>query len=450
MPLRRSPPGPEPEKLFIFEKQTASQIWETYYKDIPLEVFRRLVSYDPTSPDPKKDLTGAYSKYLFDLWKKDPSADHPETKTILRRYDFLRTNNMVPQEEALFSARSVDALRQMVNRIEGAHFEIIGMSEGRLLVRTTSKKANKLFGMKSKWCTTWDNDSHWNQYSVKGPIIILIHGDFSGGLTYESIAGLDEEWQAVFPSTGYGLEIRNQSNDNMQPSLKEFKHLCGKILGDLEDYLAGLGTPLDEFKDEDEEPFLAWELLVRPNVDSWGHERPWYVSFRFKSTDENGGTVDRHSFEGRIFTAHGGGKAASIAKPIVKSLGLDISKAYVHIGSDLNTLLDFLSEFLYDEETLGTMVDNSTLTSVSSFEEGLGGVKFGGVLFDSSSDLAGLLPLLFEAMGWPVSSISSAGGITLVGDGKGPGKDHWASVLSPEDLAYAKAEYPSLFSGKED
>ena len=223
------------EELLI-EALTPQELHDGFYKDIPMEIFTKIVQADPTTLN---DRVGTYSKWLLNLYKKDKNVASDEeladSYVFLKAYDKAKTAGKIDRKD-INSFKSVDELYTYLESKGAADpSEVISKRGAEKKIKADAEKvfeddkwtiivpkthaASCFYGASAKWCTTSrDSDHHFKQYSSQGPLYILI-----------SKKDPNVKFQFHFPSKQFA-NVRNDmdsyedrmENDIQDPKVEEF------------------------------------------------------------------------------------------------------------------------------------------------------------------------------------------------------------------------------------
>lgn len=180
----------ESEGYFIDEAKASLQdIYQKYYKDIPVNDFNKLVSADPTA---KPNEMGKFGKWILNLYRngKLKVGDTPELDYALSY--FVKFYNKIEKKD-INQYHSVDELYQVIKpftedpnqatsktdanrktKEEGA--EKFYEDDIWLVIIPKTEEASCLYGKGTKWCTAaTEGGNKFNEYNQSGNLYININ-----------------------------------------------------------------------------------------------------------------------------------------------------------------------------------------------------------------------------------------------------------------------------------
>ena len=195
-------------KSFLNEA-SSEELYIKYYRDIEREIYRAIISSDPTSTEKKN---GKYCKWLLDLYRslgKEGMRKTNEQKVMLEDLYkikdalvlFSRYGNrvekkqiqqykdynelvsvMVPFEK---NVEEENNSKDLYKDIKDNQTEKVYEDSEWLVISPKTKEASCFWGMGTKWCTaaTEDNKNRFNSYNSRGSLYIFIdkiHKDDKG------------------------------------------------------------------------------------------------------------------------------------------------------------------------------------------------------------------------------------------------------------------------------
>ncbi len=172
----------------IFESvMDLDDIYNKYYRNqMNRDIFRVIISYDPTS---RPNKLGKYSKWLLNLYdlKKENLEDFYKATEYLKLYD--RFKHTLPIEKRnINNIVSLPVLARIIEPFEEPAPELLSSDENKkkafvksfknfdLYIPTTYEQSRDL-GRGTKWCTAADSkdgEATFFHYNNKGTIYILI------------------------------------------------------------------------------------------------------------------------------------------------------------------------------------------------------------------------------------------------------------------------------------
>lgn len=181
----------------IISESKVGNIYDKYYKDVPLDVFYDIIKADPTTPlkDNKPDKLGQYSKWLLALQKKGNlrKEDIPKANEYLKLYHDLKTKNLIPNDfrdvgkiADLPAMYALNAQYGGTGKVKDDEHYLLNdpyflntnkaekFFENRrwLIVIPTTFDASKFYACTSQWCTRFSEN--YDHYTKDGPLYILI------------------------------------------------------------------------------------------------------------------------------------------------------------------------------------------------------------------------------------------------------------------------------------
>ena len=167
---------------------TIQQIYNSYYKHIPLNVFNAAVAADPTSYNQWKIVkVGNFVKWILKLytngsWK---SGDSYETKDFLTK--FIKYKSKLPLEKRdINKYNSIHNLYSLIQTLEGQGVKsqteikregaevVYEDSEWKIVIPHT-EEASCIYGANTKWCTAGREDNMFDYYNKQGLLYININ-----------------------------------------------------------------------------------------------------------------------------------------------------------------------------------------------------------------------------------------------------------------------------------
>lgn len=96
--------------------ESLEEIRDKYYKDIPEDVFTRLVALDPTFHE-KKDKMGNYGKWILNLYKKDLLKEEDEYKVTEYLEEFEQVKNHL-EDKDIGKYKTLQELSKALNTVD--------------------------------------------------------------------------------------------------------------------------------------------------------------------------------------------------------------------------------------------------------------------------------------------------------------------------------------------
>ena len=193
---------------------TIQQIYNSYYKHIPLNVFNAAVAADPTSYNQWKIVkVGNFVKWILKLytngsWKV---GDSYETMDLLTK--FIKYKSKLPIEKRDINRyNSVSELYSLIQTLEGQGVKsqtdvkregaevVYEDSEWKIVIPLT-EEASCIYGANTKWCTAGRESNMFDYYNKQGPLYININkitGD-KYQFHFESDSFMDAEDDDISP-----------------------------------------------------------------------------------------------------------------------------------------------------------------------------------------------------------------------------------------------------------
>ena len=241
----------ESEGYFIDEAKASLQdIYQKYYKDIPVNDFNKLVSADPTA---KPNEMGKFGKWILNLYRngKLKVGDTPELNYALSY--FIKFYNKIEKKD-INQYHSVGELYQVIKpfaedpnqatsktdanrkaKEEGA--EKFYEDDTWLVVIPKTEEASCLYGKGTMWCTAaTEGENKFNEYNQSGNLYININK--KTGKKYQFFFG-EKEGSEKIP------EFRDEENSELKTPLnktigipEQLIHFYCKATNNIYGYLA--------------------------------------------------------------------------------------------------------------------------------------------------------------------------------------------------------------------
>lgn len=175
--------------MLLMEAMALGDVYNTWYSDIDEDIFKQIVSADPTS-GPNK--VGKYSKWLLKLYKTNNLKLEDLYKATEYLNYFIKFNNRIEVKDI----NRYKSLPELYNAIRGfmenPEQATSNSDEARQIKKSEAKKVYEdnewvvivplthraacYYGKGTQWCTaSKDNDDYFNQYNSQGPLYININ-----------------------------------------------------------------------------------------------------------------------------------------------------------------------------------------------------------------------------------------------------------------------------------
>ena len=193
---------------------TIQQIYNSYYKHLPLDVFNAAVAADPTSYNQGKVVkVGNFVKWILKLYQNNAwkSGDRYETKDLLSK--FIKYKSKLPIEKRDINRyNSIHNLYSLIQTLEGQGVKtqsdvkrdgaevVYEDSEWKIVIPHT-EEASCIYGAHTRWCTAGRTRNMFEYYNDEGPLYININkqtGD-KYQFHFESEQFMDAEDEKIFP-----------------------------------------------------------------------------------------------------------------------------------------------------------------------------------------------------------------------------------------------------------
>jgi len=175
----------------FFSAMTLEEIHSKYYNNIPFNIFKKIISLDPTYK-PNKKGTGSYSKWLIKEYQQNPSLINDTSITVmLDKFNQLKNKRILSDNQVdIMRIPNIQSLKEIVDKYSLSDIKskqdlkkeeksnikkLYDDSEWLLLIPLTHK-ASCVYGANTKWCTAGKNsEDTFNDYSDEGSLYILIN-----------------------------------------------------------------------------------------------------------------------------------------------------------------------------------------------------------------------------------------------------------------------------------
>jgi len=167
---------------------TILNIYNSYYKHIPWDVFVDAVAADPTSYNQGKVVkVGNFVKWILKLYQNNTwkPGDSYETKDLLSK--FIKYKSKLPIEKRDINRyHSITELYNLIQTLEGQGVKsqkdvkkdgaevVYEDSEWKIVIPHT-EEASCIYGAHTKWCTAGRENNMFDYYNQKGPLYISIN-----------------------------------------------------------------------------------------------------------------------------------------------------------------------------------------------------------------------------------------------------------------------------------
>lgn len=182
---------------------TPQEIYNSYYKDIPFDVFTQIVSSDPNTTKSGEELKkiGKYSKLLLTMFKKGnlKIEDLPKAAEYLTyvykhqlSLDVNKIRNLSDLYDVVKSYYTKDArdLSTVLKALSPEDYRMVHQDEKWTIFVPLTEKGACYLGINTEWCTAWgpqslnpdyrDRDSRFSYHNQKGYLYIIIsNSDFN-------------------------------------------------------------------------------------------------------------------------------------------------------------------------------------------------------------------------------------------------------------------------------
>lgn len=199
----------------IVLEATPDQIYDSYYKDIPLNTFRQIVLSDPGTLKDGQEIKkiGKYSKLLLSMFKNGnlkiedlPKANEYLSYVYKHRVplDFNKIKKLVDIYEIVkkFYIKDTKNMKEILRALGPEDFDVVFKDEKWTIFIPKTQKGACYLGVNTQWCTTWgemslnpdhkNRKSHYENYKEKGTLYIIINN-----------SDLNEKYQLHFESKQY-------------------------------------------------------------------------------------------------------------------------------------------------------------------------------------------------------------------------------------------------------
>lgn len=203
---------------------TPQEIYNSYYKEIPFDVFTQIVSSDPNTSKSGEELKkiGKYSKLLLTMFKRGSlkiedlpkateyltyvykhqlSLDVNKIKTLSDLYDVVKS----------YYTKDAKDLTTVLKALTPEDYKVVHQDNKWTIFVPTTEKGACYLGINTEWCTAWgpqslnkdyrDRESRFTYHNQKGYLYIIINN-----------SNFDEKYQFHFETNQY-MNINDQRID---------------------------------------------------------------------------------------------------------------------------------------------------------------------------------------------------------------------------------------------
>ena len=167
---------------------TIQQIYNSYYKHIPLDVFNAAVAADPTSYNQEKVVkVGNFVKWILKLYSNNSwkHGDSYETRDLLTK--FIKYKSKLPIDKRDINRfNSIHNLHSLIQTLEGQGVksqkevkregaEVVYEDAEWKIVIPLTEDASCIYGANTKWCTAGRKHNMFDYYNKEGRLYININ-----------------------------------------------------------------------------------------------------------------------------------------------------------------------------------------------------------------------------------------------------------------------------------
>ena len=167
---------------------TILNIYNSYYKHIPLDVFNAAVAADPTSYNQGNVVkVGNFVKWMLKLYSNNSwkPGDSYETRDLLSK--FIKYKSKLPIEKRDINRfNSISDLYSITQTLEGQGVksqkevkregaDVVYEDAKWKIVIPHTKEASCIYGANTKWCTAGREKNMFDYYHKQGPLYININ-----------------------------------------------------------------------------------------------------------------------------------------------------------------------------------------------------------------------------------------------------------------------------------
>ena len=264
--------------LKLFEAKLLSDIYKEYYSDIDENIFKQIISSDPTWNSQKPDKMGKFSKWLLTLYRLKRIKLEDLYKAHEYLSYFVKYNNLLPNKD-INTYKSLSDLYTVIkqyidnpNQPKSKSDEIRNIKKGAekvyednqwLIIIPHTKEASCYYGKGTQWCTAADKGNNmFDSYNKQGPLFININKKTNEKYQFhfETDSFMDETdtpiESPIYETIGLNENVVNWYKENVN----EWQKIC--IISKTILYTDGNEVKLVKMPEND-----YWELV---DDNSWG------------------------------------------------------------------------------------------------------------------------------------------------------------------------------------
>lgn len=180
----------ESQFRYLFEAATLNDIYTKYYSKIPEDIFREIISADPTYRIEKSEKMGKYGKWLLSLYmNRELKLEDLYKATTYLKY-FIKYYNVINDKD-INKCKSLSDLYNIVayymrndNVATSKSDEVRRIKEGAekvyedsrwLVIVPHTKEASCYYGKGTQWCTAAEHgNNQFDRYNSEGDLYINI------------------------------------------------------------------------------------------------------------------------------------------------------------------------------------------------------------------------------------------------------------------------------------
>ena len=180
----------ESQFINLFEAATLNDIYTKYYSKIPEDIFRQIISADPTYRVEKSDKMGKYGKWLLSLYMNRELKLEDLYKATTYLKFFIKYYNVINDKD-INKCKSLSDLYNIVayymrndDVATSKSDEVRRIKEGAekvyedsrwLVIVPHTQEASCYYGKNTQWCTAAsEGHNYFNHYNDQGPLYINI------------------------------------------------------------------------------------------------------------------------------------------------------------------------------------------------------------------------------------------------------------------------------------
>lgn len=199
----------------ILLEATPEEIYNSYYKDIPFDVFKKIVLSDPNTGRSGNEIKkiGKYGKLLLTMYKRNnlKIEDLPKATEYLSyvykhqvSLDVNKIKNLSDLYEIVkkYYTKEAKDLSTVLKALSPEDYKKVYQDDNWTIFVPLNEKAACYLGVNTEWCTAWgsqslnpaykDRESRFGFHSQKGPLYIIINN-----------SNLNEKYQFHFETNQY-------------------------------------------------------------------------------------------------------------------------------------------------------------------------------------------------------------------------------------------------------